>query len=898
MQIESAPRTLLRTRLARPRLARDVVIRPRLFARLDELPLLALVVAPAGYGKTTLVNSWLQTSSLPNAWLSLSGQDLDLGGFIGYLTAAVASLFPDFGHEVLDLVAGLNLPPPQVAAQILVNEIDTLGQDFVLVLDDYHLISDTAIHGLLAELLRFPPRPLRLVMITRQDPPLALAKARAQGALVEIRATDLRFTQAEAGQLLRGELAHQADQETLEALVQGVEGWAVGLRLGALYARQHQEADALRAAAQGDSRYMMDYLADEVLATLPEGLRSFLFKTSILERLSGTFCAAVVGDAVRPADGQRMLRELEAAGIFTVALDEQGEWFQYHPVFRRLLQRQLTAKSTDDEIAELHRRAARWRWTHGFHEEATRHAFAAGDAAVAVAWLAEARPALMNQEEWLKLEHWLRLFPRAAVEAHPVLLVTEAWIRRSHFDMPGVALAVAQAETALAQARLAPAVEHGLTGELEILHTFLCYWSSDMEGVLLHGARALAQTPRELFGARALAMMFVSGAEAMRGDLSAAYKVLRRDDDDAAKFGYPYEMRRLGTLQFIQWQSGDLQGVAEGARQVLAWSREFDQPESTEAARYHLAAVCYQQDDLPAVESQLSGLASSRYRTLPQIWVQDACILALTHEAQGRPDQANETADLTLRHLNELDVGILMPTARALKAELALRRGRVDDAVFLATELQAVRLPQMPFAFIPHMALVKLYLAQNTPGSRQSARELLTRMLQLAQSTHQVPCLIEVLALLALLLQAEGAEPEAQTTLERAIALAEPRGFLRIFADLCPGLDPLLIHLARRGVSPSYIAAIRAAARPKPAQLSFVSPPALIVPAATSGSLLTFREQDVLRLLAQRLTNKEIGQELHISTETVKQHTVNIFRKLNVENRRQAIVQARAMGLL
>jgi LuxR family maltose regulon positive regulatory protein len=570
MQLESAPRALLRTRLVRPRLPRDVVVRPRLFARLDELPLLTLVVAPAGYGKTTLVNTWLQTCALPNAWLSLSGQDLDLVAFIGYLTAAVTGLFPDFGHEVLDLVAGLNLPPPQVVAQILVNELDTLAQDFVLVLDDYHALSDTAIHGLVAELLRFPPRPLHLVMITRQDPPLALAKARAQGALVEIRAHDLRFTQAEASQLLRGELARQADPETVDALVQGVEGWAVGLRLGALYARRHQEAVALRTAVQGDSRYMMDYLADEVLATLPEELRSFLFKTSILERLSGAFCAAVVGDDLRPADGQRMLRELEAAGIFTVALDEQGEWFQYHPVFRRLLQRQLTARFADDEIADLHRRAARWRWTHGFHEEATRHALTAGDVAVAVAWVAAARPALMNHDEWRKLERWLRLFPNEAVATNPELLVAQAWIQRSRFDLAGVTLVIGQAESALARAGLEPAVARTLTAEIEVLRTFLCYWSADLEGIKRHGTRALAQIPRGHLSARTLAMLFVGAAEIMGGDTARAYEIMQRTAGDAAEFGYLYEMRRLSVLQFIQWHAGDLQGVAEGASQVLA----------------------------------------------------------------------------------------------------------------------------------------------------------------------------------------------------------------------------------------------------------------------------------------------------------------------------------------
>ena len=278
---------------------------------------------------------------------------------------------------------------------------------------------------------------------------MPLAKARAHGALVEIRASDLRFTQPEAEQLLRIELERPVETETLAALEQGIEGWAAGLRLAALYARQHQEMGSLRATLQGDSRYMMEYLADEVLATLPEHLPPFLYQTSILERLCGALCSAVVEESIQPADGQRLLRELEAAGVFTVGLDDQGEWFKYHPVFRRLLERQLGARSTDAEIAELHRRASRWLLTQGFHEEATRHAIAAGDIATAIQWVAEARPALMNQEEWRKLERWLRVFPRGVVETNPVLLVTQAWIQRSHFDMQGVALTVAQAETAL-----------------------------------------------------------------------------------------------------------------------------------------------------------------------------------------------------------------------------------------------------------------------------------------------------------------------------------------------------------------------------------------------------------------------------------------------------------------
>ncbi len=896
------------TKLHRPPITADAVVRPRLFKRLDQLAPLTLVIAPTGYGKTTLLCTWLQSCPIPNTWLTLDVEDSTLHQFLAYLVASVRRLFPSFGAEVLEQLTAPSLPPVTYIAQLFANACAAVEQEFILVLDDYQVIDEPAIHALVAELLRRPPWQLHLVISTRRDPPLPLVAARARGSLVEIRTNDLSFTAPETQQMMAGVSPQPIADETIGMLVQGTQGWVAGLHLARLYLRQQQGLASLPAALKGGTHYAMDYLATEVVAQLPTTIQAFLLQTSVLERVSGAACVAISDAGIALREAQATLRWLAANGVFTVALDQQQEWYQYHPIFQQLLNRQLHQEFAPTEIDALHRRASLWYAEQGLTEEAIRHALAAGDTAGAVQIVARARPAVMNQEEWWRLERWARLFPKEIVVREPELLVTQAWAARSQHQLPRAQALTMQAAAVLAAQRddsvltgRAPDTVQQLEGEVELLCTFLSYWQGDMAAVVRHGVRGLALTPVELCAIRNVALMYLCGAYQANGDLPGAY-ALHEDHLAAASTQGPICLRSFWLARApVQAIAGDLPALADNINRSLALVRNLPWDAHTVGAYYYLATIHYYQDNLAGAEQALAEVLPRRYHATPHIFVQSAFLLAATYQAQQRAADANTVVTLALAHCNETGQAQLAALVRAFEAELALRQGRPDDASFLALELANTPLLPTPFFYSPYMTLVKLYLCQYTAAGLQMAFDLLDRLEQFLASTHNVRFLMEALALKALAWQARGEQAAAVATLAQAIRLAAPGGYIRIFADLGGQLDGLLAQVAAQGVAPLLVAAIRAAIDPATSQPLFSPHPAgPDAPAATTASgaggyseagfatLLTFREQDVLRLLGRRQTNQEIAAALSISPQTVKRHTANIFRKLQITNRREA----------
>ncbi|MFN8469601.1 MAG: LuxR C-terminal-related transcriptional regulator [Caldilineaceae bacterium] len=401
-----------RTKLRPPRLPHDILLRTRLLERLNRPAALTLIVAPAGYGKTTLAGSWVAHCNRPSAWVSLDDEDSTLAVFVQRLVMAVRSVFPAFGDEILSLVASPVGLAPEMVLPGLLNELDQLDRDFVLVLDDYHHIADSSIHQLLWGLLAHPPRPLHLVLTARHDPPIP-PRIRAHGAVTELRACDLGFTTAETHEFLRQSVEQPLDAQAVAALVEQSEGWAACLRLAALFLQQRPDITSVQDLLRGSRHFLLSYLDAEVTGYLSADVQLFLARTSLLSQLNGSLCDAVIGDSLSHIDSRATLRMLEQAGIFITALDLERDWFQYHGLFRTLLQHKLHMTHEPAEIAVLNQRAGAWYAQHRRGEDARQHVLTFRDQAAAVDLVAHPPPLLPARHEIQQCDQGRSLFARA-----------------------------------------------------------------------------------------------------------------------------------------------------------------------------------------------------------------------------------------------------------------------------------------------------------------------------------------------------------------------------------------------------------------------------------------------------------------------------------------------------
>lgn len=872
------------------------MLRPRLTAQLDDSAGLTLVIAPAGYGKTALLSNWLDSSDLPSAWLSLDEQDNDPALFITYLVSAVRTLFPTACPETLALLQGIALPPSTLIGQSLSQELAAVEQEFVLVLDDYHLIHDRSIHEILAELTRHPPPPLYLVFASRIDPALPLASLRARGDVIELRQADLRFSLEETASLLRDGMQMQVDDRTLSDLNTRTEGWVAGLRLTALYFQHVGDLAGRSMGLSGYNRYTMDYLVAEILVQIPARIKEFLLKTSILDRLCAPLCAAVT-DIVDLEDGREScLAWLERNNLFLLSLDDEQHWHRYHHLFRKLLLDQLGRQVGRAELAGLHMKASDWFADNEFSEEALRHALAAGRTEVAAQIVARHRCELMNNERWHLLERWVHLFPREVIDQEPELLLSEVWFalnREQHADMAPV---LDRVEALLAQLPLDAATADRLMGEVENRRCALYFFAGDTERSMVAAQRALEKTPITWWMLRAMARLFLSLNFLAIGDLRQANAT--HYDSGEPVHDPAFQLRMLAHACFVHWIAADLSALAQAATQILTRENQAGfqagyQVETITWARYHLGICHYQRNELAEAEEQLTPLVRQPYLSHVQCYLHSAAALALICQAQGRPDEAREIAERMVSFSLEIDRTNGLFMAKAFQAELALRQGRLAEAGYWAEHTNVPFAHPMPFYYRPPLTQARIFIAQNTSAGRQRAGQGLSDLYDYVTSIHYTSVVIEVLTAQALLHQAEGRQQAASTALQQAIAMAEPGGSIRPFIDLGEPLQELLIVQVREQTVSPFEAKILAAFPQNfsPAAARRQANAALFSP-------LTPRELEVLALLEKRYTNNEIAESLVISVETVATHLQHIGNKLGTRGRRAIVQAAKDLGLL
>ena len=527
---------ILATKLYLPRLRPNVVSRPRLIERLNEglHRKLTLIAAPAGFGKTTLVSAWVEGIERPTAWLSLDEGDNDPTRFLTYLVAALQTIAANIGEGVLGVLQSPQPPPPEAILTALLNEITTLPDNFVLVLDDYHVIDAQAVDIALTYLVEHLPPQMHLVIATREDPQLPLARLRARSQLTELRAADLRFTASEASAFLSQVMGLSLSAEDIAALEDHTEGWIAGLQLAALSMQGHQDVPGFIQAFAGDHRYIVDYLVEEVLERQPEPVRSFLLQTSILDRLHGPLCDAVTGQE----GGNARLEALERGNFFVVPLDDKRHWYRYHHLFAEVLSAHLLAEQPD-QVATLHRRASAWYEQHGSVADAIRHALAAEDFGRAADLVELAVPAMGRSRQEATVLGWLKALPDELVRARPVLSVHYAGALLLNGELEGVEARLRDAEqwldtkTDMGELALTSSAElvvvdeeefRGLAGNIAVYRAAIALALGDVANTMKYARRALDLVPEDDDHWRGSAAGFLGLAYWTSGDLEAAHR--------------------------------------------------------------------------------------------------------------------------------------------------------------------------------------------------------------------------------------------------------------------------------------------------------------------------------------------------------------------------------------
>ncbi|MFC1824400.1 LuxR C-terminal-related transcriptional regulator [Thermodesulfobacteriota bacterium] len=897
--------SLIYSKMHRPRVERGHVYRQRLLDQLDQhikRPL-TLVSAPAGYGKTALVSCWLELNDHPSAWVSLDEKDNDLRLFLSYLLTAIQDIFPDMGRQTLTMVNAAPIGPVTKIIGSLINEINRIEQPVILVLDDFHLIKDESVLEVFNQLLRYPTESMHLVLVCRRDPPLPISRLRARGLVTEIRTQDLRFREMETTTFLTQELGIQVELSTAALLEKKVEGWVTGLRLAALSMRHLGVMDPKLLEPQVDVQYVMEYLFNEVFAKQRPEIIRFLINTAILDRFCGPLCEAVCMPGADPStceiSGWDFIAWLKKENLFLIPLDAENRWFRFHHLFQKLLVNQLKRHRSPKDINVLHDQASAWFAENGQIEEALEHTLAGGNSKAATQLIAKHGFNLMNDEQWPHLERWLRMLPGELVDQEPELLVLMSWLHMIYARYSELVSCLDKAEALLSTRT---AMEH-IQGHLDALRGFQQYTGANGERALAHARRAREIIPRNHRWAQIFSCIIQAGAHQMLGDREKALSTIEeamRDPDLRSGISQGYFQ---ANPCFIYWIDADLTSLQQTAAQSLKLDENSRVFPAIAHGLYFMGIAHYERNDLLAAEDNLVAVMKDPYSQHTLNFAHSAFALALVHQALGREDEANQVGGAVVSFALDMKNPDVLHVARAFQAELALRQRRLGEASYWAERFVAETFAPTYRFYVPQLTKVKVLLAQDTRSSREQAADLLKRFYDFVVSTHSTRFQIDALTLKALLFDSQKNEPAALMALTEALTLAEPGGFIRVFVDLGPQMAYLLKRLINQNVSVGYIGKILAAFREDEQRAIQVEspPPKTQSPPLSTQFLvepMTKREEEILNLLAQRLSNKEIADKLFISPETVKKHLNNIYGKLGVSKRLEAVEKAVAMGIL
>ena len=867
-----------------------MVLRPRLIKRINDTlhRRLTLISAPAGFGKSTLVSAWIANCEQPVAWLSLDEGDNDPARFLSYLISALQTISPNLGAGMLAVLQSPQPPPIESILTGLLNEITAIPKDFILVLDDYHAIDAKPIDYALTFLIEHQPPHMHLIIATRQDPNLPLARLRARDQLTELRVTDLRFTPAEAADFLNQVMGLNLSAEDITALETRTEGWIAGLQLAAISIQGQQDVSRFIQSFTGSHHFVMDYLVEEVLRQQSESVQTFLLNTSIIDRLCGSLCDAILLD---PAiHGQDTLEYLERANLFTIPLDDARIWYRYHHLFTDLLRQRLKqniASSTADlksRVNELHIRASQWYEDNDLVIEAFHHAVAANDIERAEHLIEGKGIPLHLRGAVAAVLDWLGSLPTSVLDSRPSLWWRYASLLLVNGQTTGVAEKLDAAEAAIAstlQGAEPDEKTRNLIGLIATARGVLALTRYQVETMLTQSHRALEYLSPENLTSHATANWTLGYAYLFSGDRAAARRALMEaiSLSQAAKDIFTTILATIA-LGNVQEVDNHLHQALETYQRGLQLAGE--QPlQIIYEAHLGLARIFFEWNDLDSAQqhAEQSLQWARQYETVIDRFVSCEVFLARLKLAQGDVTGAATMLSQAEQSARQRNFVLRIPEVAAAQVLTLLRQGNQSAAA------QLVQTHQLP------LSQARVYLAQ---GDAASALAVLKQLRHQAEEKSWADEQLKVMVLEVVALDAHGEKDKAVELLRHALTLAEPGGFVRIFLDEGLPMAQLLKRMsaAREAGRQDYIHKLLAAIEPAKNVLPATSNlPSFIEP-------LSQRELEVLRLIAQGLSNREISERLFLALSTVKGHTRIIFDKLQVQRRTEAVARAREFGLL
>lgn len=886
----SAP--ILATKLYIPPPRPGIVPRPHLIKRLEDGLTkghrLTLISASAGFGKTTLASEWIMHCGRTVAWLSLDEGDNDLTRFLSYLIATLQTIKAGFGESLLPMFQSTQLPQVEVILTALLNDMNAIVQDFVLVLDDYHAIDSKQIDEALAFLLEHQPPQMHMVIATREDPALPLALARARSQLTELRAVDLQFTPAEATEFLNRKMGLDLSTEDIFALEARTEGWIAGLQLAALSLQGLHDTAGFIKSFTGSHRFVLDYLIEEVLGRQPEKIQTFLLHTSILDRMCGSLCDAVLLDTATTSS-QEILELLERANLFIVPLDNERRWYRYHHLFGDLLRQRL---GQPRELVEYHLRASEWYETNTDLPQAFHHALVANDFERA-ARLAEAAWQSMERNfqplAWLG---WVKKLPDSAICSRPWLCVQIGWAYSDVGETESSETYLQNAERAVAGLEAQEAFQT-IPGNIALIRAGNAQIEGNLTETVKYAELCIQLIPENNLLIRAQAAITLGFTQWTVGNVDASLQAMHTWREAMQKLGNQmYAIASAFAVSDMQVILGHLGRAKNILLQTIQEAAVLGQEAEVVTAHHHLglAMIAYERGDEAAFTQSMQNAADlGQHTTLidwPHRW----------NLAQARLKESDREFDSALQCLDNAQKGyvknpipIFQPIA-AHKARVHLKQGRLEEAQAWARERGlSVKDEASYLGEYEHLTLARVRLAD---GSFAGVHEMLEHLLALAESQKRTGSIIEILLTQALVHQAQGHHSESLAALERALTLTEPEGYIRTYVDedevmrllisdfrlvIAPRAHPLLGYVDRiLNFFPQYTEAI--------SQSKIIDP-------------LSERELEVLKLLRSELSGPEIAEQLIVSLNTLRTHTKNIFNKLGVNNRRAAIRRAEELDL-